>query len=94
MTDMTSEQLTQLIQNILELRIRPVLQAHGGDIAFKAFKDGILWVELQGACNGCPGALNTLKGNVEHFMKLIVPQIKEVKDIHLEVLQQSVEDES
>ncbi len=92
MTEMTHEELTQLIQNILEIRIRPVLQAHGGDIAFKKFEDGILWVELQGACNGCPGALNTLKGNVEHFMKLIIPEINEVKDVYLEALHKSTED--
>lgn len=67
MTDMTQEELENVIQNIIQIRIRPVLQAHGGDIAYKAFKDGVVYVELQGACQGCPGAVETLKGNVEHF---------------------------
>ncbi len=83
MTDMTQEELENVIQNIIQIRIRPVLQAHGGDIAYKAFKDGVVYVELQGACQGCPGAVETLKGNVEHFLKLLLPEIKEVRDVNM-----------
>lgn len=83
MTDMTQEELENVIQNIIQIRIRPVLQAHGGDIAYKAFKDGVVYVELQGACQGCPGAVETLKGNVEHFLKLLLAEIKEVRDVNM-----------
>lgn len=73
-----------LIKAIIDMRIRPVLQAHGGDIAFVSCeKDGVVWVELQGACDGCPNAINTLSNNVELFLKTLIPEIKSVKDIHL-----------
>lgn len=75
-----------LIRNILELRIRPVLQAHGGDVQYVKYENGIVWVELKGACDGCSHALETLKGDVQHFLKLIIPEVESVKDIHLERL--------
>lgn len=83
MTEITQEELENIIQNIIQIRIRPVLQAHGGDIAYKDFKEGIVYVELQGACQGCPGAVETLKGNVEHFLKILLPEIKAVQDINM-----------
>ena len=83
MTEMTQEELENIIQNIIQIRIRPVLQAHGGDIVYKEFKEGIVYVELQGACQGCPGAIETLKGNVEHFLKILLPEIKAVQDINM-----------
>ena len=70
----------EVIEKIIEWRIRPVLQAHGGDIEFEDFKDDIVWVRLTGACNGCPNALNTLKDTVEHFLQVVFPEIKAVKD--------------
>ena len=81
MTDKTTE---DLIKSIIEIRIKPVLESHGGAIEFVSFNDGILRVELQGACKGCPGAMSTLKNNVEGFLQSIIPEIKEVREIHLE----------
>lgn len=93
MTDPKTEETKQLIKAILELRIRPVLQAHGGDITYKDFKDGIVYVEMQGACHGCPNALNTLKENVEGFLKQFFPdEIKAVKDVNLMAAQLYEED--
>lgn len=65
-----------LIERIIDLRIRPVLQMHGGDISFLSFdeKTNTVYVMLQGACNGCPNALNTLKETVEHFLRLCVDE--------------------
>lgn len=70
----------ELVEKIIELRIRPVLQTHGGDIQYKRFEDGVVYVELQGACNGCPGALNTLKNTVEGFLQKLFPEIREVRE--------------
>jgi Fe-S cluster biogenesis protein NfuA len=72
----------ELIQMILQMRIRPVLQAHGGDISFIDFKDGVIFVRLSGSCDGCPHALETMKNNVEGFLKVLVPQVKAVRDIN------------
>lgn len=71
----------ELIQMILQMRIRPVLQSHGGDISFVGFKDGIVSVKLLGACDGCPHALETIKNNVEGFLKVLLPGVKSVRDI-------------
>jgi Fe-S cluster biogenesis protein NfuA len=78
----------ELIEKVIELRIRPVLQAHGGDIEFQDYQDDIVWVNLTGACDGCPNALNTLKGTVEHFLKISFPEIKAVKDKNLEAFEE------
>lgn len=66
----------ELIARIIDLRIRPVLQAHGGDVAFVSFDEetNVVRVQLQGACNGCPNALITLKETVENFLKLCVSE--------------------
>lgn len=72
----------ELIGRIIELRIRPVLQTHGGDIAFVSFDEEkkVVHVVLQGACNGCPNALNTLKETVEGFLKMCVSDDVVVQD--------------
>lgn len=83
----------ELIERVIELRIRPVLQAHGGDIEFQDYQDDIVWVNLTGACDGCPNALNTLKGTVEHFLKLLFPEIKAVKDKNLEAFEKMLSEQ-
>ncbi|MCY6370591.1 NifU family protein [Clostridium ganghwense] len=60
-------------------KVRPMLQRDGGDVKFiSASEDGIVKVELQGACAGCPGAKMTLKAVSEKILKEEVPQVKEV----------------
>lgn len=80
---MTEISRSDLIARIIELRIRPVLQAHGGDIDFISFDETkqIVFVELQGACTNCPNALSTLKETVEGFLKLCVSEEIVVQNI-------------
>lgn len=61
--------------------IRPFLQRDGGDVEFVDYKDGIVKVVLQGACNGCPGAQMTLKAVIEKIIKEKFPEVKEVVGI-------------
>jgi len=61
--------------------IRPMLQAHGGDIQLVGVEEGIVKVKLQGACAGCPGALMTLKAGVERRIKEKVPEIERVEGV-------------
>lgn len=65
------------VKEVLE-GIRPRLQADGGDIEFVALDEGTVKVRLKGACNGCPGAMMTLKMGVERILKESIPDIKEV----------------
>ena len=66
------------IINILETKIRPAVSRDGGDIKFKEFKDGIVTVELQGSCSGCPSSKMTLKQGVENLICHYISEVKEV----------------
>ena len=69
------------IIKILETKIRPAVARDGGDIKFKEFKDGIVRVELQGACSGCPSAALTLKQGVQNLLCHYIPEVREVEAI-------------
>tara|TARA_Y100000816_G_scaffold96504_1_gene67084 strand:+ start:866 stop:1405 length:540 start_codon:yes stop_codon:yes gene_type:complete len=69
------------IIKILETKIRPAVSRDGGDIRFKEFKDGIVRVELQGACSGCPSAALTLKQGVQNLLCHYIPEVKEVEAV-------------
>ena len=69
------------IIKILETKVRPAVARDGGDIKFKEFRDGIVLVELQGACSGCPSAALTLKQGVQNLLCHYIPEVKEVEAI-------------
>ena len=66
------------IINILETKVRPAVARDGGDIKFKEFKDGVVTVNLQGSCSGCPSSTMTLKQGVQNLLCHYIPEIKEV----------------
>ena len=66
------------IINILDSKIRPAVAKDGGDIKFKEFKDGIVKVQLQGSCSGCPSSTMTLKQGVQNLLCHYIPEVKEV----------------
>ncbi len=66
------------IINILETKIRPAVARDGGDIIFKEYKNGIVKVQLQGSCSGCPSSKMTLKKGVENLLRHYLPEVKEV----------------
>ena len=69
------------IIKILETKIRPAVARDGGDIKFKEFKDGIVRVELRGACSGCPSATLTLKQGVQNLLCHYIPEVREVEAV-------------
>ena len=69
------------IIKILETKIRPAVARDGGDIKFKEFRDGIVRVELQGACSGCPSAALTLKQGVQNLLCHYIPEVREVEAV-------------
>ena len=69
------------IINILETKVRPAVAKDGGDIKFKEFKNGIVTVNLQGSCSGCPSSTLTLKKGVQNLLCHYVPEVKEVEAI-------------
>tara|TARA_B100000424_G_scaffold237070_1_gene202341 strand:- start:665 stop:1204 length:540 start_codon:yes stop_codon:yes gene_type:complete len=66
------------IVKILEEKIRPAVAKDGGDIKFKEFKNGIVAVQLQGSCSGCPSSTMTLKQGVQNLLCHYIPEVKEV----------------
>ena len=76
----TSEfiEIEKKIIKILETKIRPAVAKDGGDIKFKEFKEGIVKVELQGSCSGCPSSTMTLKQGVQNLLCHYIPEVKEV----------------
>ena len=71
-------EIEKKIISILEKKIRPAVAKDGGDIKFKEFKDGIVKVELQGSCSGCPSSTMTLKQGVQNLLCHYLPEVKEV----------------
>ena len=71
-------EIEQKIIKILDTKIRPAVAKDGGDIKFKEFKDGIVKVELQGSCSGCPSSTMTLKQGVQNLLCHYLPEVKEV----------------
>ena len=69
------------IVKILEQKIRPAVAKDGGDIRFKEFKDGVVKVQLQGSCSGCPSSTMTLKQGVQNLLCHYLPEVKEVEAI-------------
>jgi Fe-S cluster biogenesis protein NfuA len=69
------------IKEVLDSKIRPAVARDGGDIKFKSFKDGVVHVELQGSCSGCPSSLMTLKQGVQNLLCHYVKEVKSVEAI-------------
>ena len=75
------EEIEKKIIKILDQKIRPAVAKDGGDIKFKEFKDGVVKVQLQGSCSGCPSSTLTLKQGVQNLLCHYIPEIKEVQAI-------------
>lgn len=67
------------IKELLETRVRPAVAGDGGDIAYRGFQEGVVYLALQGACSGCPSSTATLKHGIEGLLKHYVPEVVEVR---------------
>jgi Fe-S cluster biogenesis protein NfuA len=69
------------IKELFDTRVRPNVQSDGGDITFRAFRDGIVFVAMKGACSGCPSSSATLKHGIENLLRHYVPEVVGVEQI-------------
>ncbi|WP_310618389.1 NifU family protein [Flexibacterium corallicola] len=69
------------IKELLETRVRPAVAQDGGDITFRGYKDGIVYLSMRGACAGCPSSTATLSHGIQNLMRHFVPEVQEVKQI-------------
>ncbi len=74
-------ELEEKIIKILDQKIRPAVARDGGDIKFKEFKNGVVKVQLQGSCSGCPSSTMTLKQGVQNLLCHYIPEVKQVEAI-------------
>ena len=77
--DPANAEVVAQINELLETRVRPAVAGDGGDIAYRGFKDGVVYLTLQGACSGCPSSTATLKHGIESLLKHYVPEVVEVR---------------
>ena len=73
--------IVKTIKDLLDSRVRPAVAQDGGDITFKGFKDGVVYLNMKGSCAGCPSSTATLKHGVENLLRHFVPEVSEVRPI-------------
>jgi len=76
-----TDEVVKKIISILDEKIRPAVARDGGDIKFKSFENGLVTVELQGSCSGCPSSIMTLKQGVQNLLCHYVPEVKKVEAV-------------
>jgi Fe-S cluster biogenesis protein NfuA len=67
------------IKDLIESRVRPAVANDGGDIIYRGFREGVVYLSMQGACSGCPSSSATLKHGIESLLKHYVPEVSEVR---------------
>jgi Fe-S cluster biogenesis protein NfuA len=69
------------IKDLLETRVRPAVAGDGGDIVFKGYRDGVVYLGMKGACSGCPSSAATLKSGVERLLRHFLPEVRAVEQL-------------
>ena len=69
------------IKELIETRVRPTVASDGGDITFKGYRDGVVFLNMRGACAGCPSSTATLKNGIENLLRHFVPDVTEVRPV-------------
>jgi Fe-S cluster biogenesis protein NfuA len=77
--DPVDEETVATIKDLIETRVRPAVAGDGGDITFKGFKDGVVYLNMKGACSGCPSSTATLKHGIQNLLRHFVPEVVEVR---------------
>jgi Fe-S cluster biogenesis protein NfuA len=74
-------EIVETIKDLIETRVRPAVAGDGGDITFKGFRDGVVYLAMKGACSGCPSSTATLKHGIENLFKHFLPEVQGVEQI-------------
>ncbi|XP_046443053.1 NFU1 iron-sulfur cluster scaffold homolog, mitochondrial-like isoform X1 [Daphnia pulex] len=82
-----------MIKELLDSRIRPTVQEDGGDLVFKGFKDGIVYLKLQGSCTSCPSSMVTLKNGVQNMLQFYIPEVIAVEQVLEDELDKKAKEE-
>ena len=79
--DEDDAEMVEIIKELLETRVRPAVAMDGGDIIFRGFREGVVFLKMQGACAGCPSSTATLKNGIENLLRHFVPGVQEVQQV-------------
>ena len=79
--DCDDDEVVVQIRELIDTRVRPAVAQDGGDIVYKGFEDGIVYLHMQGACAGCPSSTATLKHGIENMLRHYVPEVQEVRAV-------------
>jgi len=77
--DPADAEVVAQIKELIETRVRPAVANDGGDIIYRGFREGVVFLRMQGACSGCPSSTATLKNGIETLLKHYVPEVSEVR---------------
>jgi len=79
--DEKDSETVSTIKELIETRVRPAVANDGGDITFKGFKDGVVFLNMKGACSGCPSSTATLRHGIQNLLKHYLPDVVEVRPV-------------
>jgi Fe-S cluster biogenesis protein NfuA len=77
--DAADAETVATIKELIETRVRPAVASDGGDITFKGFKDGVVYLNMKGACSGCPSSTATLRHGIQNLLRHFLPDVTEVR---------------
>lgn len=77
----TDKETVEVIKELIATRVRPAVAMDGGDITFRGFRDGTVYLHMQGACSGCPSSTATLKSGIENLLRHFVPGVEDVQQV-------------
>ena len=77
--DASDAETVATIKDLIETRVRPAVANDGGDITFRGFKDGVVYLNMKGACSGCPSSTATLRHGIQNLLRHFIPDVTEVR---------------
>lgn len=79
--DADDSETVAIIKDLIETRVRPAVAGDGGDITFKGYKEGVVFLQMKGACSGCPSSTATLQHGIQNLLKHFVPEVVEIRPV-------------
>ena len=79
--DAKDAETVDIIKDLIETRVRPAVAGDGGDITFKGYREGIVFLQMKGACSGCPSSTATLQHGIQNLIKHFVPEVVEIRPV-------------
>ena len=79
--DESDATIVETIKELLETRVRPAVAQDGGDITFKGYRDGTVYLNMKGACSGCPSSTATLQHGIQNLLRHFIPEVREVEPV-------------